>query len=263
MFNVILKLKKGLLPFLLIFVLTSCGGYYKHVMFKSDSSLEALQKPLQDLHNSYILKPSDRFSVQLYTNKGELVLDPNQSFSKSMNVQQIGQGQGPVVMYDVMPNGHALLPVIGSIKVSGYNVAQLDSILNIKYSAVYNDAFVVTQVVNNRVTVLGGSSGGIVIPLTSDNMNILEVIALAGGIQKFNRADNIRLIRGDLKNPSIQIIDLSTIEGMMAANLHVQPNDIIYIEPVRRVLPETLAEVGPILGVTTSIITLLFLISNN
>jgi polysaccharide export outer membrane protein len=92
-------------------------------------------------------------------------------------------------------------------------------------------------------------------------MNLIEVIALSGGVQNNERASNIRLIRGDLNNPEVHIIDLSTIEGMTKANLHVQPNDIIYIEPVRRVLTESLQEVTPFIGLISSVITIVVLIT--
>jgi polysaccharide export outer membrane protein len=106
------------------------------------------------------------------------------------------------------------------------------------------------------------SNQGQVIPLTNENMNLIEVIALSGGVQNNERASNIRLIRGDLKNPEVYIINLSTIDGMTKANLQVQPNDIIYIEPVRRVLTESLQEINPFLGLVSTLITLFVLITS-
>lgn len=251
---------------LLFFVLSSCGGHYKHVMFQVDEdNAEMLSKSVQKANESYVLKANDKFSLRVYTNKGELILDPNKQFSKSLDVSLEVVNEEKVI-YDVLPNGTAYLPVLGSINVAGYTVSQLDSLLNNLYSnTAYNDAFVVTKVENNRVIVLGGGAAnqkqGAVIPLENNNMNLIEVIALAGGMPQYNKSSNIRLIRGDLKNPSVQLIDLSTIEGMMQANLEVQPNDIIYIEPVKRVLPETFKEVSPVLGAVTSLATLIFIVT--
>jgi len=63
------------------------------------------------------------------------------------------------------------------------------------------------------------------------------------------------LIRGDLQNPSVQIIDLSTIEGMRKAALNVEPGDIVYVEPIRRVFLEALADYLPVFGAVTSVLT--------
>jgi len=256
------NLIKKYFQFILLVIMCSCGGHYKHVMFQTNKDAEYLKVPIAEAEKNYILKPFDKFSIRLFTNKGELILDPNFQFSKSMNVLQ-QQQQNQNVVFEVRPNGTAYLPILGSVEVEGYTISQLDSLLNEKYEEdAYNDVFVISSLENNRVVVLGGLSGGMVIPLENNNINLIEVLALYGGIPKYNKSNNIRLIRGDLKNPIVQEIDLSTIDGMKAASLGVQPNDIIYIEPVKRVLPETIAEVSPILGFFTSVATLIFIITN-
>ena len=69
---------------------------------------------------------------------------------------------------------------------------------------------------------------------------------------------NIKLIRGDL----VYEVDLSTISGMQATNLNVEPGDIIYIEPWRRPWLETLRDVSPALSLAASILTLIVVIQN-
>jgi polysaccharide export outer membrane protein len=46
---------------------------------------------------------------------------------------------------------------------------------------------------------------------------------------------------------------------MRKADLTLQPNDIVYIEPSRRIFRETLAEVTPLLSLLSSIIALIIL----
>jgi len=247
---------------LLLFVLGSCGGHYRHVMFKTDEDAIYLKRPIAEAERNYVLKPFDKFSIKLFTNSGELILDPNFQFSRSMGVPQQQMQQNDKIIFEVRPNGTAFLPILGSVKVQGFTISELDSVLNKKYEEnAYNDVFVISSIENNRVIVLGGTTGGMIIPLENNNMNLIEVLALYGGVDKYNKSNNIRLIRGDLKDPTVEVVDLSTIEGMQTASLNVQPNDIIYIEPVRRVLPETIAEVSPILGFFTSIATLIFIIT--
>jgi len=120
-----------------------------------------------------------------------------------------------------------------------------------------------------------GAAGGQVISLSNDNMNLLEVLALAGGIdgggggggttgfyRNGGRADNIRIIRGNLKNPRVQQVNLSTLDGMRRASLQIEPNDIIYVEPIRRPLLDALSDAGPILSLSSLVLTTtLFLIT--
>jgi polysaccharide export outer membrane protein len=74
------------------------------------------------------------------------------------------------------------------------------------------------------------------------------------------RVKNIRLIRGDLNNPEVHLIDLSTIEGMAKANLKIEANDIIYIEPVRKVLVESISDISPVIGLFSSVISIVTLV---
>jgi len=143
------------------------------------------------------------------------------------------------------------------------SLIQADSVLQQKYNEYYKESFVKTAVSNNRVIILG-ASGGQVISLNNDNMNLLEVLALAGGVdgatgnstfsQYGGRVNNIRIIRGDLKNPQIQFIDLSTIEGMRRGNLQIEPNDIIYVQPVRRPFIEGVAATAPFISILSTLL---------
>jgi polysaccharide export outer membrane protein len=76
------------------------------------------------------------------------------------------------------------------------------------------------------------------------------------------RTDCIRLLRGNLsENPDVQLINLSTIEGMKVAQHKLLPGDIIYIEPIKRVFRETMTDIFPSISVVVSLLTLLILLN--
>jgi polysaccharide export outer membrane protein len=159
----------------------------------------------------------------------------------------------------VEQSGEVKLPLIGYLKVQGYTLHQLDSVLQLKYSDYYQDAFVISKILNKRAFVLGNAGGkanmtATVIPLDNENMSVVEVLTIAGGLDELAKANNIRLIRGDLKNPNVYVIDLSTIEGVRKSHLTVQPNDIIYIERQRRALNRFLTEMMPLVAVVNTIL---------
>lgn len=240
-----------------------------------------LRRAVNRTSRNYRIKPNDFLSVRVYTNKGEALIDPNNYLqfsstggaaatggssrpaSASGGARSIGTGAGGnSTDYLVQADGRVRLPLVGEVSLTGLTLLQADSVLTIQYDTYYKQSFVRTTVTNNRVIVLG-ASGGQVIPLNNDNMNLLEVLALAGGIDATTagvgaryggRVDNIRIIRGDLKNPQVQFIDLSTLEGMRRGNLQVEPNDVIYIQPVRRPFLEGLTDAAPAIGVFGSVL---------
>ncbi len=266
----------ALICVLIVLGLSSCGLYNKNIMFKTKNNEigDSLLHQVGMLEKNYIVQKNDFIYLQVLTNKGEMLVDPTGEVGRGgggmqNNMMMNGQGgmMGNVSYYLVEMDGKAKFPLIGRIKVDGIKLKQLDSLLEIEYGKYYQEPYVISRIMNKRVFVLGtgGSQGGLsgaVIPLSNENMNLIEIIALAGGVDNLAKVNNIRLIRGDLKKPNVYIIDLSTIEGVKSANMIVQPNDIIYIERYGRVVLQAISNFTPIFGFLTtifSIVTLIFL----
>lgn len=291
------------LPAMLFF--SSCAStqyYHKRTLFRlTDSQGKQLDSTklriaVNRSERNYVIQPNDFLEVRVNTNKGERILDPNGELQFGMpsgtlpsrsnagsnqsssgttqnTSRSTGQGSGATTgasEFLVQADGTVVLPMVGRMRLSGLSLLQADSVLAIRFNEYYKDAFVSTRVTNNRVIVLG-AAGGKVISLVNDNMNLLEVLALAGGIdgasggggtsgfyRNGGRADNIRIIRGNLKNPRVQQVDLSTLDGMRRASLQIEPNDIIYVEPIRRPLLDALADAGPVLSLTSLLLTTTF-----
>ena len=231
-------------------------------MFQTDTSIvpEKMAVAVAEANANYNVQENDYLEVKVYTNGGEMIIDPNNEIMKEMNAGTGNQQVREKPQFLVRKGGTVRLPLIGDVPVAGLTLHELDSLLQKEYSAYYEDVFVITKYVNKRVVVLG-ATGGQVIPLQNEDMNLLEVLALAGGTSPQDRVDNIRLIRGELQDPEVRIINLSTIEGMKQSSMKVLPGDIIYVEPVQRVTSEAIRDITPILGFVTSIITLGLLIS--
>jgi polysaccharide export outer membrane protein len=82
---------------------------------------------------------------------------------------------------------------------------------------------------------------------------LFEAIAQVGGISS-GRANRIKLIRGDLRTPQIFLIDLSTLDGMKKADLYLQANDIIYIEPRNQVPTQIISVLTPYLALFSTLL---------
>jgi polysaccharide biosynthesis/export protein len=226
-------------------------------MFKTETSRipAGLAVSVSQAEKNYVIQKNDYLEVVLYSNKGERMINLNieSAGNNQNNLQQVQPAR-----FLVQENGFVKLPMVGLVKLEGLTLYRADSLLEKSFTAFYEEPFVSTRFANKRVVVLAPGKG-LVIPLTNENMSLIEVIALSGGIDENARVGNIRLIRGDLKNPEVHLINLSTIDGMRQANLLLQPNDIVYVEPARRILRETFAEVTPLLSVLTSVLTLILI----
>jgi len=262
------------------FLASSCAKsiyYRQNILFRTTGGegidTTRLRAVVNRAERNYLIQPNDYLQIRVFTNNGERILDPNGELqfgspgglgaSGSRTTTRVGSTGGAASTgseFLVQVDGYVRLPLVDRVKVSGLTLLEADSLLQVRYNEFYKGSFVDTRVTNNRVIVLG-TPGGRVVPLENDNVNLLEVLALAGGIdggagssaRSGGKANNIRLIRGDLKNPQVQIIDLTTIEGMQRASLQVEPNDIVYIEPIRRPFFEALNDISPVLGLISSL----------
>ncbi|WP_165864916.1 polysaccharide biosynthesis/export family protein [Rufibacter latericius] len=233
---------------------------------------DLLRASMAEAGRNYKIQPNDVLNIRIYTNKGEILVDPN-NFLRQELTQTGTSGGGRNVAaqqgsqkedqeYTVLPNGEVKVPMIGFVPVQGLTVSQADSLFQSRFETYYRDTYVYSQVISRRVVVLG-AAGGKVIPLGNENINVVEVLALSGGIPENGKAQNIRLIRDVASaKPIVQVIDLSTIAGLQRASLRVQPNDVIYIEPVKRVFNESLRDVLTVIGALSNVLTSYIVIKN-
>ena len=230
-------------------------------MFKLDENFTSsnLSKAVYQAEQNYRIQNNDFLKVDVFTNKGERIIDPN--FELRINVNQLGgQGQQEFV-YLVQDDGYCKLPIIGKIFLRDMTIDEAERLLEEKDNEFYKDSFVKLQFRNKRVILLG-ALGGQVLSLTNENMSLAEVLALSGGVQLGAKAQNIKILRGDMNNPEVYAIDLSTIHGMRESAIRIHPGDIIYVEPWRRVWLESIRDIAPVLSLVTSILTLAIVLQN-
>ena len=236
----------------------SCKSYKYHIMFKVDEEqdLSYISSELTVAEKNYIIQPNDKLELTVYTNKGERIIDPNYELR---NQQGQNQREEDKPVFLILDDGTVKFPMIGNVKIGGMKLFDAEKYLEKKYNMFYKDSYVGLKYLNKRVIVLG-APGGQVIPLENENTSIIEVVALAGGIDESGKAHNLRLIRGDLHNPQIFLIDLSTMEGMRKSMMDAMPGDILYIEPTRKVVTEGARDFMTVFAIFVNAITLIALI---
>ncbi len=232
--------------FLLIFI-AGCKVFVPSQMLRQEK-YPISQFPDTLKQKEYRIAPNDVLQINVFTNNGEKIIDPvGDDLGKA--------AQTSTLTYLVEYDGLVKLPVLGRTLIGGLTLREAESMLEQKYSVYFNYPFVQIKVTNNRVTIFPGGQGSqaMVVVLDNPNTTLFEALAKAGGIQD-GKAHKIKLIRGDLKNPQVFDIDLSTVEGMTQANLILQANDIIYVNPRYKVPNKIFETVTPVLSLVSTIL---------
>jgi polysaccharide export outer membrane protein len=249
--------------------LPSCHVLYPSLMFKQKEYqfFELAQKQI----DQYVIQPGDELSVKVYARDGFRLIDIiGNSSSSSSSVQSGGQAGGgnagasngsssALITYLVDNEGFVRYPIIGEMFVKGYTEREMQRILADRFANLFVDPFVIVHIENRRCFVFKGAVAS-VIALNNGPTSLLEVIARSNGLEPNSKAFKIKIIRGDIKNPQVMLVDLSTLEGMRKADLIIQSNDIIYIEE-KRISPALtiLNELAPYLSIASTLFTVIVL----
>jgi polysaccharide biosynthesis/export protein len=240
-----------------LFTFLSCSSYKQNIMFKPSDGFtpDPIKREALVVEKNYTIQKNDYLKLDVFSNRGERLIDPNPELTNTNSNQTSTSRTEFQYLVDI--NGIAKFPMIGELKVDGLTLREAEEITQKEFQKYFKDPYVILTYNNKRVVILG-ASGGQVIPLTNQNVTLVETIALAKGLSNDAKANNIRVLRND----KVFIIDLSTIEGFRAGNMLVEPGDIVYIEPIRRPLSEALRDYSGVLTMIVSLTTLLVLINS-
>jgi polysaccharide export outer membrane protein len=195
----------------------------------------------------YIISPHDILKFKLYSNNGFIIIDLA-SGTKSNN-----SSFGQTISYTVDHDGVTSLPILGDVKISENTIREAITLLEEKYSAFYVDPFIQLEVINKRVVVFPGTgSDAQVVTIENNSTKLIEVLGFVGGISTKGKAARIKILRETKEKREIYLVDLSTIDGIKDADMIVQANDIIYVEPVADIAREVISDISPIISLLSS-----------
>lgn len=222
----------------------------RDIMFKTPTDYEFLAF-VDTAKKNLVLQPNDAVQFRLFANDGFKMID-----LVSENAQQANLLNRSVFVYIIDGTGEVKLPLLNLVQVSGMSIREAEIKLEEMYSRYYNRPYVQLQVTNRRVVVFPGGGGDAkVITLENNNTTLLEVLALAGGVNKRGDARRIKLFRHHPDGTrTVHQFDMSDIAGLKDADIVMQGDDVVYVHPNPDLAREALADLQPLIALLTSIV---------
>ena len=128
------------------FALASCKSYKQHYMFqiKDDSDLSYLNEATKQIEKNYIIRPYDKIEVNVYTHKGERIIDPDFELQiQQRNNNNMNNNSGKSNReFEVLPDSTIKLPMVGHVPIAGMTIDEAQTYLEELYSEYYIDPFV-------------------------------------------------------------------------------------------------------------------------
>lgn len=242
-------------------MLNSCG-VNSYVMFKVTNDDVIVDEIPMEPTEAYRLAPDDKFDMRFYVEGGKRLIDLSAGvYEEGSNVSFSRSNQSGQSTYRVRQNGKVELPILGLVDVGGMSIIEVQEKLKELYSEAYIDPYIQIEVTNRRVIVFPGSGGSAkVVSIQNDNTTLMEALALAGGITERGKARDIKIMRQTEKGREVYQIDLSTLDGLIYADMVVQANDYIYVEPTKQLSREFLKELSPIVSLISTAMLIVTLV---
>lgn len=234
---------------LVVFLLGACKVYNSNAIFETHKKSKYPLGTLTPKENSESsIQKGDRLSFIFSTNKGEKwVLNAGGVDSD----KKTGTTGSLSLDYLVGEDGSVKFPVLGLVNLEGLTIKEAENLLESKLSGLYQDPMVQLRITNQRAIVFSGKSKGQVVTL-QNNTTLIEVIAMAGGIQEFGKSNKVKIIRESKGVKTVYQIDLAQIESVDNSSILIKNKDIILIDSHPRSVGNTIQDIGPWIGILTS-----------
>ena len=213
--------------------LCSCGSYKRFTYLQASvPEKDTIYKPRLTL---YKLQPADILLVNVLSidKKVTELFNANSSGAGSQSMGMSSGGSMYFSGYSIDQIGFIHLPVIGDVHVGGLTVEQATKDIQTVAEIYVKDARVEIKLVSFKITMLGEVNHAGQINVFNDKANILEVIGMGGDLSYYGNRKKILVVRETESGLKTFRIDLTKRELLKSDMYYVQPNDIIYVEPLK------------------------------
>ena len=195
---------------------------------------------------SEVVTPSNQKPYRLQTNDILIItikaIDPKLVEIFNTNASQlttsVNEQNSYFTGYSVDDHGNILLPILGEVNVLGFTVEdvriKIEKMLHEQYFKTEAGIFVVVKLAGFRYTINGevGNTGTKV--LYQDKVNIMEAIANSGDIEITGDRKDVKVIRRYPQGSETFSIDLTDSKAVNSPCFYLQPNDYIYVKPLKQ-----------------------------
>ena len=231
-----MKLLKLSIVALFIGSVTSCVPVKNMIYLQGEG--HATEKIFEYQKEEYKLQVNDILDVQIRSMNEEankLFAIQNQGGGQNM---QLGVQSGGDLYYmsgySVNDNGAIELPYIGEVTVLGETLKEAKAAIDIEVARYFKTYYLSVKLGGIRFAALGEFNNVGKQVILQNQATIYEAIAVAGDLGPLARRDEIRLIRQYPEGSKIHTINLLDQSIIGSPYYFIQPNDVLYAEPLTR-----------------------------
>ena len=221
--------------FLLSVFFTSCVST-KDLVYLQDKGNNKNEVVTATKQKPYRLQTNDILSITIKAIDPKLVEIFNGTVNQGMvNITAEGNYFNG---YTVDDHGNIRLPILGEINVLGYTTEEvrikIEKMLYEQFFKTEAGIFVVVKLAGFRYSIIGEVSSTGTKIIYQDRVNIIEAIANAGDITVVGDRKDVKVIRTYPHGSETFSIDLTDSNAVNSEVFYLQPNDNIYVKPLKQ-----------------------------
>ncbi|WP_179348624.1 polysaccharide biosynthesis/export family protein [Winogradskyella pacifica] len=207
-----------------------------YLQVKEGAINDTIPNNLSEIQKPYRVQVNDILNIRVKALDQETVSILNPVGDENLNATSAERAFFDGFIVDV--HGNVRMPTLGYINVLGFTTEEIEKALEQKlleeqFKETAN-IFVTVKLAGLRYTANGevGSPGSQV--LYTERVNIFEAIANVGEIPVTGNKKDVLIIRQYPQGQQIHHLDLTDIRVMQSPYYYIQPNDIIYVKPLKQ-----------------------------
>lgn len=194
--------------------------------------------PFAEVDYKYILQPFDMVDIEFASSDEELT--QGFSFQNSRTIGGLGGGGGagsdPLYFngYSIDQEGNVEVPKLGKLKIAGLTEEEAKNLVQEEINKFFKEqVFVKLRIAGIRYTTLGEFNSVGVKIIYKNRATIFDALANSGETSILGKKNQLFIIRqydGGTKIHQINLNDRALLAGPF---YFIQPNDILYMEPMK------------------------------
>lgn len=219
-------------------IVSSCIPYKDTVYLrnKGNATNDTIPYNLSEVQKPYRVQIDDILNIRIKVLDQDRVEIFNPIGDGNLNAGNAERAYFDGFTVDV--HGNIRIPTLGELNVLGYTTFEIEEkiktkLLEDQFKETAN-IFVTVKLAGLRFTANGevGSPGSVT--LFKERVNIFEAVANVGEILITGDRKDVMVIRQYPQGQKVHHLDLTDINVMKSPYYYIQPNDMIYVKPLRQ-----------------------------
>jgi polysaccharide export outer membrane protein len=225
-----------LIGLLLCILSTSCIPHKDTVYLQNKNTTSDSTQVMVEQQKPYRVQINDILNIRIKVldQENAVIFNP----VGEVNLNATGAERAYFDGFTVDVHGNIRVPTLGEINVLGFSTQEIQEqieqqLLTNQFKETAN-IFVTVKLAGLRYTTSGeiGAPGTRV--LFQDRVNIFEAVANSGEIPITGDRKQVQIIRQYPQGQQIHTLDLTDIAVMDSPYYYIQPNDLIYVKPLKQ-----------------------------